>query len=103
MFEQILRQASPVDAIFFNNDDLAHGALLAALRLQVKVPAQMAIVGFNDLPGSDQTLPPLTTVRTPRAEIGAQAARRLLALMRGESVTPRALDVGYELVVRGSS
>ncbi len=103
MFARIRSEAPEVDAIFFNNDDLAHGALLQALRLQVQVPQQVAVVGFNDLPGSDQTLPPLTTVRTPRADIGRQAAQRLLALLRGEPVTPRALDVGYELVVRASS
>jgi LacI family gluconate utilization system Gnt-I transcriptional repressor len=92
-----------VDAIFFNNDDLAQGALLAALRLGVAVPDQVAVAGFNDLTGSDQMLPPLTTIRTPRAEIGTAAARMLLALMAGESVTQPCADLGYELVVRKSA
>jgi LacI family gluconate utilization system Gnt-I transcriptional repressor len=86
MFEQILRQQPAIDAIFFCNDDLAQGALLAALRLGVPVPARMAIAGFNDLTGSDQLLPALTTVRTPRAEVGDAAAQMLLALMRGDNV-----------------
>jgi LacI family gluconate utilization system Gnt-I transcriptional repressor len=58
MLEKILQAQPAVDAIFFCNDDLAQGALLAALRLGIKVPAQIAIAGFNDLPGSDQMLPP---------------------------------------------
>jgi LacI family gluconate utilization system Gnt-I transcriptional repressor len=92
-----------VDAIFFCNDDLAQGALLAALRLGVAVPEQVAITGFNDLTGSDQMLPPLTTIRTPRSEVGAAAARMLLALMAGQPVAQPCVDLGYELVARGSA
>ncbi len=103
MFEQIVGQTPPVDGIFFCNDDLAQGALLAALRLGLPVPQRVAVAGFNDLTGSDQMLPPLTTVRTPRAEIGTAAAGMLLALMRGESPPSSFVDLGYEVVVRQST
>ena len=103
MFEQIMGQQPAVDAIFFCNDDLAQGALLAALRLGVAVPQRVAVAGFNDLTGSDQMLPPLTTVRTPRAEIGNAAANMLLGLIRGDTVASPCIDLGYEVVVRGST
>lgn len=103
MFEQILGQQPAIDAIFFCNDDLAQGALLAALRLGVPVPGRIAIAGFNDLTGSDQMLPSLTTVRTPRAEVGEVAAQMLLALMRGENLATPCVDLGYQIVVRGST
>jgi LacI family transcriptional regulator, gluconate utilization system Gnt-I transcriptional repressor len=103
LFEQVLAARPDVDAIFFCNDDLAQGGLLAALRLGVKVPQRVAVAGFNDLAGSDQMLPPLTTVHTPRTEIGEEAARMLLSLMRREPVAQGCVDVGYRLVVRGSS
>ena len=103
MFEQIIAQVPPVDAIFFCNDDLAQGALLAALRLSVPVPHRVAVAGFNDLTGSDQMLPTLTTVRTPRAEVGTAAARMLLSLMRGEAPPSACVDLGYEVVVRQST
>jgi LacI family transcriptional regulator, gluconate utilization system Gnt-I transcriptional repressor len=103
MFEQIMGQVPPVDAVFFCNDDLAQGALLAALRLGIPVPQRVAVAGFNDLTGSDQMLPPLTTVRTPRAEIGTAAAEMLVALMRGEAVPSPCVHLGFELVVRGST
>ena len=103
MFEQIVGQVPPVDAVFFCNDDLAQGALLAALRLGVKVPERVAVAGFNDLTGSDQMLPPLTTVRTPRGEVGSAAAQMLLALMRGEEPAVAGVDLGYEVVLRGSA
>ena len=103
MFQQMLAEKPDVDAIFFCNDDLAQGALLAAMRSGIAVPARVAVAGFNDLTGSDQMLPTLTTVRTPRAEIGRTAAQRLLALMRGEPDCPRLIDLGFELVVRNST
>ncbi len=103
MFEQIIGQTPAIDAIFFCNDDLAQGALLAALRLQIPVPERIAVAGFNDLTGSDQMQPSLTTVRTPRAEMGTAAATMLMALMRGEPVPAHSIDMGYELVLRGST
>lgn len=103
MLEQIAGQTPAVDAVFFCNDDLAQGALLAALRLGIRVPERIAVAGFNDLTGSDQMCPPLTTVRTPRAEVGTEAARMLLALMAGKAVSNPCVDLGYELVVRGSA
>ena len=103
MFEQIVQQRPAVDAIFFCNDDLAQGALLTALRRGIQVPEQVAIVGFNDLTGSDQTLPALTTVRTPRARIGEAAAQMLLGLIKGQTPAQAQVDLGFELVERDSA
>ena len=103
MLAHILQQQPEVDAIFFCNDDLAQGALLTALKLNIPVPERVAIAGFNDLTGSDQMVPPLTTVRTPRAAIGREGAEMLLRLMQGQEQSPAWLDLGFEVVVRGSS
>ena len=103
LFEQIMRQQPAVDAIFFCNDDLAQGALMAAMRLGISVPKQVAIAGFNDLTGSDQMLPTLTTVRTPRAQIGRASAQMLLSLMRGEEPEVAQLDLGFEIIQRQST
>jgi LacI family transcriptional regulator, gluconate utilization system Gnt-I transcriptional repressor len=103
MLQHIMAKDPSIDAIFFCNDDLAQGALLAAQRMKIKVPQQLAIAGFNDLTGSDLIGPGLTTIRTPRAAIGEAAAKMLLALMRDEDVAAPSVDVGYELMVRGST
>ncbi len=103
MFEQISALQPAVDAIFFNNDDLAHGALMAATRLGLAVPGRIAIAGFNDLPESAYTLPPLTTIRTPRAEVGRRAAELLLARLRGEVPDAQRLDLGFKLIERLST
>ena len=76
---------------------------VAAQRLGLSVPGQVAIAGFNDLAGSDQMLPPLTTVRTPRAAVGEASARMLLALMRGEVPEHNSVNLGFELTVREST
>lgn len=103
MLAQIAGQSPAVDAIFFCNDDLAQGALLAALRLGIAVPQRIAVAGFNDLTGSDQMLPSLTTVRTPRAQIGQAAADMLLALIRKGEHNPQQVDLGFEVVLRDSA
>ncbi|MDD0810505.1 LacI family DNA-binding transcriptional regulator [Curvibacter sp. RS43] len=103
LFQQIMGQSPSVDAVFFCNDDLAQGALLAANRLQIAVPQRVAIAGFNDLTGSDLMLPALSTVHTPLARIGDEAAGLLLKLMRGEPVSQGCIALDYQLVVRKST
>ena len=103
LFAEVRRKHRTLDAAFFCNDDLAQGALLAALRTGVKVPEDIAVAGFNDLAGSDQMVPRLTTVHTPRREIGLQAAQMLLSLMHGQPVASSVVDTGYSLMVRESS
>ncbi|MDP2249589.1 MAG: substrate-binding domain-containing protein, partial [Hydrogenophaga sp.] len=103
LLEDLLRTRPEVDAVFFCNDDLAQGGLLTALRLGVDVPGRIAVAGFNDLSGSDQMVPPLTTVRTPRKAMGEASAQMLLGLMRGEVPVRNSVDLGFEMMVRGSS
>ena len=103
LFNQIIAKHPQVDAMFFCNDDLAHGGLLAALKRGIKVPEQIAIAGFNDLAGSSEMPPPLTTIRTRRSEIGEQSAELLLRLIRKIDVPDRSIDVGYELIIRQST
>lgn len=103
LFRQLLGSQPQVDGIFFGNDDLAHGALLEALRHGIRVPEQVAVVGFNDLPSSQFMVPRLSSIRTPRQAIGQRAAEHLLALIGGRTVADPVLDLGFELMVRESS
>src|SRR3546814_21015985 len=64
-FRQLMAGHPDIDGIFFCNDDLAQGGLLEALRIGVSVPGQVSVIGFNDLPGNEQMLPPLSSLRTP--------------------------------------
>ena len=89
--------------MFFNNDDLAMGALFRARQLGLDVPGRLAIAGFNDLPAAAWMHPALSTVRTTRGRVGELAANMLLALMRGETPEQHCIDVGFELVMRDSA
>ena len=97
-------EADKPDAIFVGNDHMAF-AVMDVLRFELglSVPGQVAIAGFNDLTGSDQMLPTLTTVRTPRAQIGQASAQMLLSLMRGEEPEVAQLDLGFEIIQRLST
>lgn len=103
LFERVMRRQPDTDAIFFCNDDLAQGGLLCANRLGIAVPGRVAVSGFNDLAGNELMLPPLTSLRTPRGEIGAAGARMLLAMIRGEAVAQTHVELGFELIARAST
>ncbi|KPC49272.1 MULTISPECIES: LacI family DNA-binding transcriptional regulator [Pseudomonas syringae group genomosp. 2] len=102
LFARLLEQHPDVDGVFFCNDDLAQGAALEALRLGVAIPERVSLVGFNDLPGSAHMVPRLTSIRTPREEVGQRAAQLLLGLLDGVTQHSQ-VDLGFELVVRESS
>lgn len=103
LFLQMMANHPEVDAIFFGNDDLAHGALLEAMRHGIKVPEQVAVLGFNDLPASEHMVPRLSSISTPREAIGRRAAEHLLTLMAGNRIAKPLVDMGFELKVREST
>ncbi len=91
------------DAIFAVNDTLACQVLEAAEREGLRVPDDLAIVGFDNLAFPDYAGASLTTVDQPRHEIGATAARLLGERIGGRSGGPVRIVLGTRLIVRGSS
>jgi LacI family gluconate utilization system Gnt-I transcriptional repressor len=89
-------------AAAFANDHLASGALLEALRQNVAVPAQLAILGFGDFALARQLQPALSSVVLPRYEIGVTAARALLEALRGGGPAASHL-LAWSIVARGST
>jgi LacI family gluconate utilization system Gnt-I transcriptional repressor len=102
LFMELMRRHPDVDGVFFCNDDLAQGAALEALRHGIAIPQRVSLVGFNDLPGSAHMVPRLTSIRTPREEVGQRAAQLLLGLIDGIAQKPQ-VELGFELVERESS
>ncbi|MGP4099719.1 LacI family DNA-binding transcriptional regulator [Nonomuraea sp. KM90] len=84
------------------NDMVASGVLTGLHELDVRVPGEVSVTGFDDIPFARYTTPPLTTVSIPKSELGRQAWERLWALMNGES---GGYNVRYQprLLVRDST
>jgi PAS domain S-box-containing protein len=89
------------EAIVCANDDMALGALRALRRRGIRVPNDLALVGFDDLEISALVRPPLTTVRQPLYEQGRRAGELLLALLDGQSPPERVL-LETQLITRQS-
>ena len=80
---RLLDQRPGLDAVFVASDIMAAGALHALRRSGRRVPDDVAVIGFDDLPLAQHTQPPLTTIRQPLERVGAVAAQRLLAELDG--------------------
>ena len=98
---RLCTQGVSFDAVFACSDVLATAAMQVLHQLGRNVPAQVAVVGYDDIEWASHANPPLTTVRQPIARAGVELVDALLQTISGSSVAPRTLPV--ELVVRASS
>jgi LacI family transcriptional regulator len=90
-------------ALVAGGDLIALGALDAARACGLRVPEDLSVVGFDDLPQAAQTFPALTTVRQPLHEMGRLAAQMLLSLVDGRPLLMQNMQMPTELVVRGTT
>lgn len=100
---RMLLQVPDVDAIFCSSDLLAMGVMTEAVARGIKVPDQLAIVGFGDVPYVADMVPALTTVHINGVDIGRKAAEFLVARAQGLAVIESIVDVGFAIVQRDSA
>ena len=86
--KSLLSQPNPPRGVFCISDRAAFGALAAVREVGLRVPEDIALVGFDDTPESKYSSPPLTTVHLPKREMGVAAARRLVHLITAPPDTP---------------
>jgi DNA-binding LacI/PurR family transcriptional regulator len=98
---RLLESPDPPSAIFAASDTQAIGVLAAADQLGVPVPGQLSVIGFDDIDYA--AVLGLSTIRQPLERSGADGARRLCALLRGERIYPRRQELPVELVSRAST
>lgn len=98
--KKIVASSPRATAVFSSNDSMAIGALSALSESGVRVPADMAMVGFDDIPIARFLSPPLTTVKVPIAELGRSGLRLLLDSSQQTSSKPSKLET--TLIVRRS-
>ncbi|MQY08038.1 LacI family DNA-binding transcriptional regulator [Actinomadura macrotermitis] len=101
--EELLAREPAIDAIFAADDPMALGALRVLRRHGRRVPADVAVVGFDDSPAAALADPPLTTVHQSPEEMGRQMARLLVARIRGEELPEPVVILRPRLVRRESA
>jgi LacI family transcriptional regulator len=90
------------DAVFVASDSMALGALRSLREAEKRVPEQVALVGFDDLPHAATADPPLTTIRQPIQRTGALAVEMLLDILENGAEPARRIVLPTELVIRAS-
>ncbi|HYO51412.1 LacI family DNA-binding transcriptional regulator [Archangium sp.] len=98
---QLLETRLHFTALFAANDQMAYGARLALYRKGIRVPEDVSLIGFDDLPSSLYTTPPLTTVRQSAYDLGKVAGEAMLQLISGQAVSVPALPL--RVIVREST
>ena len=99
----LLRSGKPPTAVVCSNDWTAIGALHAIDAAELRVPADVSLVGFDDIPLASYTSPPLTSVRTSPGDVGSTAFDALFRLIGGERLEGDIYQVPTTLVVRKST
>lgn len=107
-FARLREQFPEMDAVFASNDQMAQGLLHAAWTVNARVPQDLAVVGFDDIPEAAYFIPPLTTVRQQSTALGETAVRVLKRLIdswhkTGQVEEGEPMQLEAELVVRRSS
>lgn len=98
---KILRSNNRPTAVFAISDTLAIGALKELHAQKIKVPEEMAIIGFDNIAFSNMTAPTLTTVSQPKYQMGYRSAKMLIDHIKGKTIENVIMD--YELIIREST
>ncbi len=107
-FLELAKLNPGLDAVFVSNDQMALGVLHAAHKLEIGIPDQVGIVGFDDYSESAFFIPSLSTIRQPLREMGAAAVREVVQMIRShresqEEYEPKTISLQPRLIVRDSS
>ena len=99
----LFARPDPPDGVFCFSDELAVGALRALYELEVSVPGDVSVVGFDDVEESVFATPSLTSIRPDKNAVATAALDMLLERIHGSEVAPRDVRIGYQLIARESS
>lgn len=99
---ELLERGPGFTALFVQNDRMTMGALQALREHSLRVPQDIAVVGFDDIPSTPYFDPPLTTVHQPSYELGRIGARLLIDLINGKPAPAEPIRLATKLVIRYS-
>lgn len=102
-FRVLLDRGTRFTAVLAANDLVALGIYDVCAERGIRVPEDLSVIGFNDIPFADRFAPPLTSVRIPQADIGRRAAELVLAAVEDPGTATMSIRLAPELMVRGST
>lgn len=102
MLALLERGEKPVRAYFADNDQIAIGAMMALQEKGYRIPEDVSIIGFDDIPMCSYTNPPLSTVHVPKQYMGMTAADRLIANTESKAHYSENIEISTNLVIRKS-
>ena len=100
-FESLLAHTPRPTAVMCGNDVLATGAILRANEMDIRIPEDISVTGFDDIDLAEVIQPKLTTVHVPHRRMGEAAARLVLNIVNGET-EPRGVELETGIVIRES-
>jgi DNA-binding LacI/PurR family transcriptional regulator len=89
--------------VFIASDVVAMGAMLAIKEAGLRIPKDIAVVGFDDIPLAEYYDPPLTTIRLPAFGLGWAGGERLIRIIQGDGLNDASLLLESKLIARQSS
>lgn len=89
--------------VFCSSDLFAHGVMIEAQAIGLRIPKDLAVFGFGDQDFAAHTNPTLTTVRVNRDNLGRAAAKALLSRFQGDTQAPKSVDIGFQVIRRQSA
>lgn len=101
---KVLLETIPhLSAVFIASDVVAIGAIQAITDAGLRIPQDISVAGFDDIPLAGYFTPPLTTMRLPSSELGFAAGKQLLRILQGEKLETTPIILKSDLIVRSSS
>jgi LacI family transcriptional regulator len=100
--KQMLEKNSDFTAIFAYNDMMAFGAMQAIKEKNLRIPEDIGLVGYDDIPYSSLISPPLTTIRLNKQELGIESVKLLLSRINGNRKKIKKIMLDVELIIRGT-
>lgn len=101
-YHELQTRGAGITALCAVNDSMAIGAMRAAVKQGCRVPDDLSVIGFDDIEWAQMHVPPLTTMRIPKPQIGKEAARRLLTVLDDPELLPSEIILPVSLIERES-
>ncbi len=100
---RLLELANPPTAIFASNDVMAMAAMDAVREKGLRIPEDISIIGFDDIPQASHVRPALTTIRQPLEQMGRIATQMLLEILQKPECSPKRIELPTEIIIRDST